>query len=317
MSFKIIGTGRELPGRMVTNDDLSKIVDTSDEWIFSRSGIKTRYISTGESALELGAGAARKALDDAGVRPEDLDLIICSTMQGDHCTPSLGCEIQSQLGAGCPAFDVNAACSGFIYALDIASGYFAAGRAKRVLVVSVDMMSRLLDWTDRTTCVLFGDGAGAVVLAEGDNLLTSFITAKGDSQYLKISFKYADNPFCIGSDASPYLYMDGREIFRFAVSALAEDIQRCIREAGITPEMVSWVIPHRANSRIIDSAAVKSGITREKFYLNLDKYGNTSSASIPIGLDELARSGKLIRGQLLIMSAFGGGLTTGGCVIRW
>ena len=232
-------------------------------------------------------------------------------------TPSQACVIQKRIGASCPAFDVNAACSGFLYALDVAAGYFARKKAKKVLVVSSEVLSRLADWTDRSTCVLFGDGAGAVVLGEGDDLLSLRLTADGNWESLVIPQVHGNCPFDETKGEAPFLRMNGQDVYKFAVTNMAADLKCVIEEAGLTCEQVDFVLPHQANIRIIEAAAHRLSIPREKYVVNIERYGNTSSASIPMMLDELNRQGTLKKGDILAMTAFGGGFTTGAGVLRW
>lgn len=243
-------------------------------------------------------------------------LIICSTIQGDNITPALSCEIQHELGASCPAFDVNAACTGFIYALDIAKSYFDAGRSKNILIVSAEQMSKLINWQDRSTCVLFGDGAGAVVVTKGSNLKAIKVTAKGDSDLLVIPGLTGNNPYWEGEKPDLFLHMKGKEVFKFAVNSMCNDIIDVLAESGRGIEDVTKVIPHQANIRIIRSAADKLGLRDDQLAVNVDRYGNTSSASVPILLGELMESGELKEGDIIVLSAFGGGLTSGACIIE-
>lgn len=317
MSFTIIGTGSAFPACTKTNEELSLLIDTSDEWISTRTGIKSRHITTSETLCDYAAEAAARALKDASTAPEELDLIICSTARGDHITPSLACEIQQRLGAVCPAFDLNAACTGFVYALDVAFSYFTANRAKKILIVSAEAMSRLLDWQDRSTCVLFGDGAGAAVLAPGDSLLSVKIGAKGDATPLYAENTQGNCPYSQVKQVDPYLKMNGKDVYKFAVAAMCGDLTQVIREAGLTEADVDFVLPHQANLRIIDAAIGKLSIAPEKYRHNIERFGNTSSASIPILLDELNRAGELHAGNILALTAFGGGMTTGACILRW
>ena len=317
MSFNIIGTGSAYPESSKTNDELSLRIATSDEWISTRTGIKSRHIITDGSLSDLAAEAAARALKDSGTMAQDLDLIICATVRGDTLTPSLACLVQKKLAATCPAFDVNAACTGFIYALDVALGYFARNKAKRILVIAAEAMSKLVDWNDRSTCVLFGDGAGAVVLSQGDGLLSIKISASGDENLLRIDSAAGNCPFSEDSPVNPYLQMNGKEVYKFAVAAMCGDLAEVIQEAGLTQEDIDFVLPHQANLRIIETAKGKLGISAEKYRSNIEHFGNTSSASIPILLDELNRAGEFKKGQVLALTAFGGGLTTGACVIKW
>lgn len=317
MSFRITGTGSGVPACSKTNDDLAKIVETSDEWITTRTGIKSRYIMTTETLTELSVTAAQNALKMAGVCADELDLILVSTIRGDYLTPSLACVLQNELGAKCPAFDINAACSGFLYALDIADAYYARGGIEKVLVVSAEAMSKMLDWTDRSTCVLFGDGAGAAVLEKGDNLLSIKISASGNRDYLRIPNVMGNSPFSQDKQEPSYLYMNGNEVYKFAVAAMSNDLKEVIQKAGLTKEEVDYVLPHQANIRIIETARKRLGFPKEKVLVNIDRHGNTSSSCIPVLLDEYNRQGAFHDGDILALSAFGGGLTTGACVLRW
>lgn len=316
MSFKIIGAGMGLPALSVTNNDLSKLVDTSDEWISTRTGIKSRYICTNETMFDLSFSAAQNALKNSGISAAELDLIICSTVQSDYVTPSLSCLIQHGLGAKCPAFDINAACSGFIYALDVAVAYFESGRANNILIVSSEIMSKHVDWTDRATCVLFGDGAGAVVLTKGDGLLSIKITSQGDDKLLTIGASIGASPFAEKRGESKFLKMQGSEVFKFAVTSMCRDINDVVEKAGLKIEDIKKVIPHQANLRIIHSAAEKLKLREEQMVHGIEKYGNTSSASIPILLSELFENKELESGDIIVLSAFGGGLTSGACAIE-
>ncbi len=306
-----------LPSFTLTNNMLSQMVDTSDEWITTRTGIQTRRICRGETVTDLAAAAAQNALENAGLAPGDLDMIICATVAGDNHTPSQACMIQKAIGATCPAFDVNAACTGFLYALDLADAYYKAGKAKHILIVAVELLSLLTDWTDRSTCVLFGDGAGAVVLGPGNNLKAIRLTAKGEKDILYIPRQGAPSPFYTGSYDPPVTHMTGQEVYKFAVTAMQNDITAVLSMAGVPPTDVSWVLVHQANKRIIDAAKQKLPIADEKFLLTVHKYGNTSSATIPIMLDEHNRAGGFTPGDILVLSAFGGGLTTGAAVLTW
>ena len=316
MSFSIKGTGSSYPKKVVTNDDLASVVDTSDEWIRTRTGISERRICTYETLSDLVFQAGKAALEDAGLKADQIDLIICSTIRADTITPSMACILQERLGAICPAFDINAACSGFIYAMDVALGYFARGKAKNILIVSAEAMSKLVDWTDRATCVLFGDGAGAVLLSEGKDLLSIKTTAVG-SDLLMIPNVEGNSPFSEQVETAPYLAMKGQEVFKFAVNAICNDLKDVIQEAGLQESDIDHVFLHQANQRITNTAKKCLEIKANKYHENIDRFGNTSSATIPVMLDEINKAGMLKDGDLLAMSAFGGGLTTGACVIRW
>ncbi len=317
MSFKVLGTGKKLPETQVSNNDLSKLVDTNDEWITTRTGIKRRRVSTGETMTELCVDSAKKALENSGVNPGELDLIICATIRGDYFTPSQACLIQAGIGATCPAFDVNAACSGFLYALDVADSYFKSGKVKKVLIVAYEMMSKMVDWSDRNTCVLFGDGGGAVVLGEGDNLLSIKLTASGNSEILSIPNVQGNSPFDKSQEINQTLSMAGAEVFKFAVNNIVEELNSVISASNLKKEEIDIVLLHQANKRIIEFAKQRLGLDKAVFVSNLEEYGNTSAGSIPILLDEINRNNLIKRGQNLAMVAFGGGLTTGAAVMRW
>ncbi len=317
MSFSILGTGSALPATIITNDDLSRIVDTSDEWIRSRTGIGQRRVCTTETITDLAYQAALAALENSGCRAEELNLIICATMTADDATPSMACLLQQRLGAVCAAFDINAACTGFLYAMDIAAAYFSRQPNQKILIVGADAMSKAVDWQDRSTCVLFGDGAGAAVLGAGNDLLAIEIGASGNRSPLYAPAMAGNCPFRNDVAQSPYLVMDGQEVFRFAVTAMTQTIDRVLQKAGIAKESLTWILPHQANIRIIDAAIHRMKLPGEICLTNIEQYGNTSAACVAILLDESNRSGKLKKGDLLALTAFGGGLTTGACILRW
>ena len=316
MGLKIIGTGRCLPARRVTNDELAAIVDTSDEWIVQKTGISSRHICTDESLADIAGQAALNALAAAGADPGGVDLIICSTVGGDYLAPSLACRVAHRIGAACPAFDINAACAGFIYALDIAAAYLAADAARRILVVSAERMSSYVDWSDRTTCVLFGDGAGACLVTGGESLLYSKLTVHNGADLIEIGTG-GGTPFALHKPARPYLRMDGPEVFRFAVQAIEREVHAALDELDMAPGDIDHYVLHQANKRIIDGARARLNQPSEKFPVNINKNGNTSSATIPILLDEMAHDARLKPGDTLLLSAFGAGLTTGTAVLKW
>ena len=316
-SFTVLGTGHYLPPRVVTNKELSNFVDTNDEWIVRRVGVKERRICTTETAADLGYKAALNALKMANVKPREIDLILCATMSGEDASPSLACVIQEKLGARCPAMDVSAACSGFIYMLETAAGFFSRRTVKKILVIGAERMSRVLDWKDRGTCVIFGDGAGAMVLGEGSAYLSSKLFAKGGDSVIKVPNSAGMSPFYQNETLKPYVHMNGQETFKFAVNALTKDLTEVIRQAGLKESDIAWVIPHQANTRIIEAAIKKLGIPAERFCTNIERCGNTSAASIPILIDELNRDGKLRVGDYLALCSFGGGLASGACILQW
>lgn len=318
MSFQILGTGSFLPEKIVTNDELSQMVETSDEWIQKRVGIKQRHVCVTETNVDMGVAAARSALENAGVAPEELDLIIAPTISADTISPGLSGMVQNRLGATCPCFDINVACPGFLFALDIAAGFFSRGTVKKVLVVSAERMSGLVDWTDRSVCCIFGDGAGAVVLGEGDNYLASEIATQGGDSVISIPTSWENSPFYKNECGKNVVHMQGQETYKFAVTNMASQVRRVLEKSGLPGEDIVAVIPHQANLRIINEAKKRlPEIDPERFYVNIDRYGNTSAASVAILLDEVNRAGKLRRGDPIILTAFGGGLSYGACVIRW
>ncbi|HWQ51876.1 MAG TPA: beta-ketoacyl-ACP synthase III [Terriglobales bacterium] len=316
MGLKIIATGSAVPKRAVTNEDLSKLLDTSDEWIVSRTGIKSRFISTGETMTDLAAAAAGIALGRAGLSVADMDCIICATMGGDYHFPSLACCVGERMGAHCPAFDVNAACSGFIYALDVADGYFARGKAKNILLICAEMMSKLVDWNDRASCVLFADGAAACVLTEGDALKYLRLTASGNVKALNAPAGTGNNPFR-ENRASGFTHMEGQDVYKYAVSVAEEESKKALDALQMTVDDIDYFLLHQANKRIIDTARVRMKQPEEKFPVNIDRYGNTSAATLPILLNEMLEAGKIQKGAKLLFSAFGAGLTSGTCVMIW
>lgn len=317
MSFQVLGTGHYVPERIVTNDELSTMVDTSDEWITRRVGVRQRHVCTNETTAEMAYQAALQAMEMADTTPDQLDMIICATVSGDNICPPLACSVQMLLGASCPAMDINAACPAFLYTIDTAAGFFARGRVKKMLVVGAERMSRVLDWSDRATCVIFGDGAGAMVLGEGDCYLSSVFYTKGNEETIKIAAYEGMSPFYQNECDKPYVQMEGQETFKFAIGAICRDLQQVIADAGLQESDIAWVVPHQANIRIIESAIRKMNIAPEKFCINIENYGNTSAASIPLLVDELNRAGKLHKGDYLALCSFGGGLASAACILRW
>lgn len=317
MSFSILGTGSGMPSICKTNEDLMEIMETNDEWIRSRTGIEERRICGEESLTDITVDAARNALADSGVAAEELDLIICATCSSDYMTPSMACMVQSKIGAKCPAFDINAACSGFVYALDVAAGYFARNPKMKILILGTEKISRLVNWEDRSISVIFADGAGAVVLGEGDDLLSILLTAEGNEHALIARTPAGNCPFREEEEVNTDLYMDGKEVFKFAVSAMVRDVKDVLAKAGLESSEIDYMLPHQANLRIIKAAMNRLDIDRDKYLINIQRKGNTSAAAIPVLLDEANKAGTFKKGNLLVMSSFGAGLTTGACVIRW
>jgi 3-oxoacyl-[acyl-carrier-protein] synthase III len=324
----IAGSGMYVPSNIVTNDDMSKIVETSDEWISQRTGIRERRFSQGESNYFMGSVAARQAMDAAEVTGKEIDMIIATTCTPDYFYPNLACIVQGEIGAGNAfCWDLNAACTGFIYALDVAQHYLAMGK-KNVLIVSSEVMSKQLDFTDRSTCVLFGDGAGAVVIKASDGMYASYLKSDGGnakslvSRALKTQGMFAtdkDNPKYnkYEENSGHFIKMDGKDVYRFAVKAMTEAIGGACKNAEIDVSQLDLIIPHQANLRIIEAAAKRGGVSMDKIYANVSKYGNMSSACIPICLSELQEAGRLKRGDKLGLVGFGAGLTYGAAVLEW
>jgi len=318
----ILGVGHCLPKTCVTNDDLAKRVDTSDEWIVERTGIRERYLaSEDETTSLLATRAAEAALKDAGVDASSIDLIVLATATPDFTFPSTATQVQSALGISAgAAFDVQAVCSGFVYALATADNFIRAGSANRALVIGAETFSRILDWNDRTTCVLFGDGAGAVVVDAQDGQGTN--DDRGIlCTHLRSDGRYRDKLFVDGGPSTTmttgHLRMEGREVFRHAVVNLAETVEEAFRISGVSPDDIAWFVPHQANRRIIDATAKKLGIGPERVVITVDRHGNTSAASIPLALSVARHDGRIKNGDLVLIEAMGGGFTWGSALIRW
>jgi len=315
---RIAGTGSYLPSRILTNADLEKRVETSDEWIRARTGIRERHVAAeGEVASDLALHACRRALEAAGQGVDDVDLIVVATTTPDMIFPSTACILQAKLGVRTgAAFDVQAVCSGFVYALSMADLLVRSGQSRCALVVGAEMYSGILDWTDRSTCVLFGDGAGAVVLVPSDQpgILATRLHADG---------RHADilavpGRVCGGTIAGkPFVTMEGQAVFKFAVKVLAEVAEELMQAADVPLERIDWLIPHQANVRIIEATARKLGLPMERVVVTVDRHANTSAASIPLALDEAVRDGRIQAGQQVLLLAVGGGFTWGGCLVRW
>jgi 3-oxoacyl-[acyl-carrier-protein] synthase-3 len=318
----IIGTGTYVPEKIVDNHMLSELVETNDEWIRTRTGIKERRITTGENTSDLALKASEATLENAGIKPEELDMIILSTLTPDYFTPATACLVQRRLGAkNAVAFDISAACSGFLFGLDVADSFIKAGKAKKILVVSSEVMSKVIDWKDRNTCVLFGDGSGAVVIeaSQKTGILNTVIGSKGDIEGNLISkSRNVSNPFMERPETGEnYLQMNGKEIFKFATRIMRKALNDVLDGTGIDLGDIKYIVPHQANDRMFEYVAGKMKFEKEKFYVNLERFGNTSSASIPIALDEMAKKGLLEKGDKLIFVGFGGGLTWGAALVEW
>lgn len=326
-TIAILGTGSYAPARVLTNDELSKLVDTTNEWILTRTGIRERHISApGENTSDLAANAARAALDDAGLTPADIDLLIVATITPDLPMPATATIVQHKLGlkTHTACFDLSAACSGFVYGIDTASAMLASGRYRHALVIGAEKLSAFVDWKDRTTCVLFGDAAGAIVLgpSRGDGariIGTKLYSEGGMAELLSIP---AGGSACPASQATldagqHFIKMKGREIFKVAVREMEDAVEEILEQHALSPDQISCVIPHQANLRIIEALSKSLKIPLERFFINLDRYGNTSGASVPLALDEARRAGRIRRGDTTLLVAFGAGLTYGAALVRW
>ncbi|MGN6057849.1 MAG: beta-ketoacyl-ACP synthase III [Sphingomicrobium sp.] len=313
----VLGVGSALPKRRVTNDELAQRVDTSDQWIVERTGIRSRYVAeNGETTASLATEAARRALDHAGVDAEDIGLIVLATATPDQTFPSSATKVQAALGsADCVAFDVHAVCTGFLYALSVADSMLRSGNADKALVIGAETFSRILDWEDRATCVLFGDGAGALVLS-AENGERGVLATKLHADGRHNDLLFVDGgPSTTGTVGK--LRMKGREVFRHAVVNLAEVLNEVLAEAGLTAADVDWVVPHQANQRILDATARKLGLPSEKVVVTVDQHANTSAASVPLALDTAVKDGRIKRGDLVVLEAMGGGFTWGAAALRY
>lgn len=321
MRTRIIGTGRALPKENVTNDDLSRIVDTNDEWINSRTGIRERrLVKPGETTATLAVEAAKQALENAGIEAKDIPLIIVATCSSEACFPSIGCQVQANLGADhAVAFDISAACSGFLFGLHTANAYLQTGIYDKALVIGTDTLSRVIDWEDRGTCVLFGDGAGACVVELSDKGIIDYIQRCDGTQGNVLSCYSSAMKTPMIPEETPMrpLYMDGQAVFKFAVKTVPACIKQVLENSNTSPEDIRYFVLHQANFRIIQSVAKRLKIDQEKFPINLNHYGNTSAASIPIILDEMNRDGMLNPGDKVILSGFGAGLTWAATLLEW
>lgn len=318
----VSGTGSYLPLKILTNRELEKKVDTSDEWIIERTGIKQRHIAADDEVTsDLAVHAATRALEAAGLEAQDIDLIILATSTADQTFPSTATTVQRKLGiTSGAAFDIQAVCSGFVYALTTADNFIKAGQAKHVLVIGAEIFSRILDWEDRATCVLFGDGAGAVVLSAqdgaGDNADQGMLASRIHSDGRYNDLLYVDGGVS-STGTVGHLRMKGREVFRHAVVNLASVVGEVLEDSNMTSEDIDWIVPHQANKRILDGTARKLKVDPDKVVVTVQKHANTSAASIPLALDEAVRDGRITRGQVVILEAMGGGFTWGACLLRW
>ena len=320
MTTRIVGTGAYVPEQIATNDDLARIVETNDEWIRSRTGIGERRIATTETNSYMAAQAAKQALDQAGIAPEDVDLILLATSSPDYCFPNGACEIQEQIGAvNAAGYDISAACTGFVFALNTAHAFIQAGIYRTALVIGSDVLSKLLDWTDRGTCVLFGDGAGAVVVQAADRgVIGVKMHSDGTKGGVLTCGARTNGNFLLGKKPElGYMTMDGQEVFKFAVKKVPEIIKELLEENRTSLEEIRFFVLHQANYRIIESVAKRLKADISKFPANMERYGNTSGGSIPLLLDEMNRKGMLAPGDKIVLSGFGAGLTWGATLVEW
>lgn len=315
--MKISGTGSALPKQVVTNDMLSQFLDTSDEWIRTRTGVSSRFVISDEMLEELAAEAAVKAMKDAGVKAEDLDFIICSNVVNEYITPQLSCIIQGAIGAGCPCIDINCACAGFIHAVEIAEAFYQAGKVRNVLIVCAEEPTRMTDWSDRRTCVLFGDGAGAAVLTPGDNIKSVKLSASSATEKLWQYRTLQPTPYITKEEMDVPLQMKGQDVFKLAVTAASKDITRALDELQIEASDVDYYLVHQANIRIINAIQNYLEQPSDKFPINVEDHGNSSSACCPILLDECNRKGMFKKGDRIVMSAFGAGFVSGALIMEW
>ena len=313
----ISGTGSALPKKVVTNDMLAQFLDTSDEWIKTRTGVSSRFVISDEKLEDLAAEAAIKALEDAGIKAEELDFIICSNVVNEYITPQLSCIVQGAVGAHCPCIDINCACAGFIHAIEIAESFYQAGKVRNVLIVCAEEPTRMTDWADRRTCVLFGDGAGAAVLTPGDNIRSVKLSASSATDKLWQYRTLQMTPYITKEEKDVPLQMKGQEVFKFAVTAASKDITRALKESGMEPSQIDHYLLHQANIRIINAIQHYLEQPAEKFPTNIGNHGNSSSACCPILLDECNRAGRFKKGDMIAISAFGAGFVSGAVIIEW
>lgn len=315
--MKIIGTGSALPKKIVTNDMLAEFLETSDEWIMTRTGVKSRHVISDEKLEEMAIVAAQKALLDSGISASELDYIICSNVVNEYITPQMSCMIQGGIGASCPCIDINCACAGFIYALEIAESFYRSGRVRNVLIVCAEEPTRMTDWNDRRTCVLFGDGAGAAVLTEGDNIKGFRMSASSATDKLWQYRILQPTPYITKDEHDVPLQMKGQDVFKFAVKASSTDITKLLNDNNLKADDIDYFILHQANIRIINTIREFLNLPEEKFPTNITDHGNSSSSCCPVLLDECNRNGLFKPGDRIIMSAFGAGFVSGAVLFEW
>jgi len=317
LGVKIHAVARYVPQKVVTNDEISSWVDTSDEWIIQRTGISQRHMSTGENTSDLCVKVAESLLEKAGLAADDMDLILVTTVTPDYLSPSVSCMVQGAIGAkNAFAMDINAACTGFVYGVSVAQKYLAGGQCRHVMLIGAELLTKYVDWTDRNTCILFGDGAGGMILSADDSRYYAEKLRSRGAMPITLSHQKVVNPFCEGEREVDYLRVDGREVFEFAVKSVSANINELLESAGLTLPDVKYIIPHQANGRIVEGIGKKLKTDISKFFINIQRYGNTSSASIPIALSEMMEGGLVEKGDKIVLSGFGAGLTWGSILIE-
>lgn len=317
MGLHILSIASYLPPHIVTNQDLESMLETDNDWIVQRVGVKQRHIATDETTGQMGAKASRKALDTSGLDDQEIDLILCATVSSDDASPCTAAMVQKELGLTCPAMDIAAACSGFGFLMQTAQAFLELPQYQKILLVTSEKMSRLVDWTDRSIAVIFGDGASALVVEKNDEL-TEFVLANwGGDDVIKVPNSPGNSPWYTGEVHQPYIYMNGQETFKFAVQIMVKDVQDILKKHGYTVDDVAMIVPHQANIRILQAAARRLGVTEDKVYQNIERYGNTSASSIPIAFEECIQSGKINRGDLVVFTSFGGGLSSAVGLMRY
>jgi len=317
LGAKVHAVAHYVPPRMVTNEEISTWVDTTDEWIAQRTGISQRHMSTGENTSDLCVKVAKDLLKKSGLTADDIDLILVTTVTPDYLSPSVSCMVLGAIEAKKAfAMDINAACTGFVYGFSVAQKYLASGQCRYIMLIGAELLTKYVDWTDRNTCILFGDGAGGVILSADDNKLYAEKLHSRGAMPITMSRQKVVNPFCASDREVDYLKVDGREVFEFAVKSVSENINELLTSQGIGMADIKYIVPHQANRRIVEGISKKLKVDISKFYINIQRYGNTSSASIPIALSEMAKDGLVGEGDKVILSGFGGGLTWGSVLIE-
>lgn len=317
LGVKIHAAAHYAPQKIVTNDEISTWVDTSDEWIVQRTGISQRHMSTGENTSDIAIKVAESLLTKAGLAADDIDLILVTTVTPDYLSPSVSCMVQAAVGAkNAFAMDINAACTGFVYGLSVAQKYLASGQYRRVMLIGAEVLTKYIDWTDRNTCILFGDGAGGVILSADDSRHYAEKLHSRGAMPITVSHQKVINPLCAGDREMDFIKVDGREVFEFAVKSVSANINELLESAGLTMQDIKYVIPHQANGRIVEGIVKKLKVDAAKFFVNIHRYGNTSSASIPIALSEMIEQGLVSKSDKIILSGFGGGLTWGSILVE-